>query len=204
LRLASSPNPRTNKELLVVCAQRLMLKHGYCATTLGMICETTGLSKGVFFHYFDSKKDLAKQTLQRFFQQISSHLQNVYAIAPPDPLERLEALLTEMSQLLSSPGGPHGCLIATLVVECAASEPDLRWQCAQYFRGWAKLLCVPLNEAIDRYAPGAGLNSEHLAYYCISVIEGSLVLARARNNPLVVKQNARLLLQQLRVMLSRA
>jgi AcrR family transcriptional regulator len=178
-----------------------MLQHGYCATTLGMICEATGLSKGVFFHYFDSKKDLAKETLRCFFQQVSLNLQNIYVLAPPDPLQRLEALLKAMSRLLSSPGGPHGCLIATLVVECAASEPDLRWQCAQYFREWAKLLCVPLNEAIDRFAPAAGLDSERLAYYCISVIEGSLVLARARNNPLVVQQNARLLLEQLRMML---
>jgi len=199
--LESSANPSTNKELLVGCAQKLMLRHGYCATTVGMICTTTGLSKGVFFHYFDSKKDLAKQALRSFFHEVSVRLQNAYALAPPDPLERLAVLLKEMSRLLSSPDGPHGCLIAMLVIECAASEPDLRSQCAQYLRGWAKLLCVPLNEAIDRFAPGAGLESEPLAYYCISVIEGSLVLARARNNPSVVRHNAHLLLRQIRTML---
>lgn len=201
--MASSANLSTNRELLVGCAQRLMLQHGYCATTLGMICETTGLSKGVFFHYFDSKKDLAKETLRRFFQDISLQLQTVYMLAPPDPLERLDVVLREMCLLLSAPSGPHGCLIATLVVECAASEPDLRSQCAQYFREWARLLCIPLNEAIQRFAPAANLDSERLAYYCISVIEGSLVLARARNNPIVVKQNARLLLDQLRTILGR-
>lgn len=199
--MATSVNPSTNKKRLVGAAQQLILRHGYCATTLGMICESTGLSKGVFFHYFDSKKDLARQTLHSFFQDVSAHLKNTYAVAPPDPLERLEVLLEEMGRLLSSPGGPNGCLIATLVIECAASEPDLRWQCARYFRAWAKLLCVPLNEAIDRFAPRAGLDAESLAYYCIAMIEGSLVLARARNNRLVLRHNMRLLLRQLRTLL---
>jgi len=115
----------------------------------------------------------------------------------------LQFLLCEMCNVLNSPHGPRGCLIATFVLEGAESEPDLRRRCAQYFREWAKLLSVPIGEAVARHAPTQNLDIERLSYYCISVVEGSLVLARARHNPLVVEQNVRLLVQQFRRLLGR-
>ncbi len=185
-------------------AQRLMLRHGYSATTVEMICTATKLSKGVFFHYFDSKKDLAMETLRSFFESLGGRLQESLAIAPEDPLDRLQFLLGEMCSILNSPQGPRGCLIATFVVESAEAEPDLRRRCAQYFREWAELLRIPIEEAIARHAPGQDLDGERLSYYCIAVMEGSLVLARARHNPMVVEQNARLLAQQFGKLLGRA
>jgi len=41
-------------------AKRLMLRHGYEATTTQMILEATGLSKGALYHHFASKADIAE------------------------------------------------------------------------------------------------------------------------------------------------
>ncbi|WP_447974456.1 TetR/AcrR family transcriptional regulator [Nitrospira sp. Kam-Ns4a] len=41
---------------------------GFVATTVDEICETAGLTKGSFFHYFASKEDLARVALDRFVQ----------------------------------------------------------------------------------------------------------------------------------------
>ena len=41
-------------------AKRLMLRHGYEATTTQMILEAAGLSKGALYHHFDSKADMVE------------------------------------------------------------------------------------------------------------------------------------------------
>ncbi|MEP0069343.1 TetR/AcrR family transcriptional regulator [Pyruvatibacter sp.] len=41
-------------------AKRLMLRHGYEATTTQMILEATGLSKGALYHHFTSKAEIAE------------------------------------------------------------------------------------------------------------------------------------------------
>lgn len=186
------------REQLLRYAQRLILCQGYSATTIDMICAASNLSKGVFFHYFRSKKDLATQALHGFFDSTSARLlSSAQALARLDPLQRVESLVLGISRILSSGVGPRGCLIATFVIETAETEPELRTRCAEYFRQWATLLQQPLGEAIRLYAPESELDGERLAYYCISMIEGSLLLARAQRDITVVERNAELLMAQL-------
>jgi TetR/AcrR family transcriptional repressor of nem operon len=197
----ASERRNRKKELLLLCAQRLMLRQGYWATTIESICAATKLSKGVFFHYFDSKKDLGSQVLQMFFESMNERLRQSLSKPMDDPLERLEQMLDTMAEILASGKGPRGCLIAAFVVDTAESEPALRRRCLKYFRAWAEALQAPLDEAIHRYCPNAGLDGRQLSYHCISVIEGSLLLARVQNASAVVTDNTSLLSQHLRLLL---
>jgi len=175
-----------------------MLRQGYSATSIDMICAASNLSKGVFFHYFQSKKDLGTQALHSFFDSTSARLLgSAQALARLDPLQRVESLVFGIARILSAGVGPRGCLIATFVIETAETEPELRKRCAEYFRQWATLLQQPLGEAIRQYAPQSALDVERLSYYCISMIEGSLLLARVQRDVTVVERNAELLMAQL-------
>jgi TetR/AcrR family transcriptional repressor of nem operon len=189
------------KEQLLRCAQQLMLRQGYWATTIETICATTKLSKGVFFHYFDSKKELGAEALQRFFDEINERLRKDLDTLPANPLARLELMIKGMAEIMGSRSGPRGCLIAAFVVDTAEIEPALRRACSKYFRAWALMLQAPLEEAIRMYCPHDGLDSEHLSYYCISVIEGSLLLARAQHGVAVMNQNTALLTDHIRLLL---
>jgi TetR/AcrR family transcriptional regulator, transcriptional repressor for nem operon len=197
---ASQPKS-AKRDLLLQAAQRLMLRRGYWATSLDEICEASGLSKGVFFHYFASKKDLGEQTLRYFFDDIETRLHGNAGALPSDPLERVRLLIQGMAQILSSPDGPGGCLIATFTIDTAEADSELRERCAGYFDEWARILQQHLQAAIDQYAPHAPLDSAELAYYCISVIEGSLLLIRARRSGALLAQNLDLLMKQLQFVL---
>ncbi len=50
-------------------AKRLMLRHGYEATTTQMILEATGLSKGALYHHFTSKAEIAEAIYAETSQQ---------------------------------------------------------------------------------------------------------------------------------------
>ena len=48
-----------SKTRLLNAAIRVIRSKGYCATRIEDICEAAGLTKGSFFHHFDSKEALA-------------------------------------------------------------------------------------------------------------------------------------------------
>src|SRR5262245_10630984 len=54
------------KEKLLDAAQELMLTQGYTATSVDEVCQSAGLTKGSFFHYFQSKEDLGMAVVRRF------------------------------------------------------------------------------------------------------------------------------------------
>jgi TetR/AcrR family transcriptional repressor of nem operon len=186
------------RDRLLQSAQQLMLRQGYWATTIETICAATKLSKGVFFHYFNSKKALGRAALQRFFDEINQQLRKDLDPPPPDPLDCLELMIKGMTDILASPNGPRGCLIAAFVLDTAEIEPALRRTCAKYFSAWALMLQAPLEEAIRMYCPHEGLSSEQLSYYCICVIEGSLLMARAQHATEVMNHNMSLLTGHIR------
>src|SRR5512143_3693779 len=56
----------TAKEKLVRTARNLMLAQGYPITSVDDIIEAAGVSKGSFYHYFDSKEELALTAMHEF------------------------------------------------------------------------------------------------------------------------------------------
>lgn len=51
------------------CAQRLIYSTGYEQMSIQDICQKLGISKGAFYHYFDSKPALLEALLDRMSQQ---------------------------------------------------------------------------------------------------------------------------------------
>ena len=49
------------RQEIIVAALRLFAKRGYRATTMGDIARAMGCSKGLLYHYFASKAELADQ-----------------------------------------------------------------------------------------------------------------------------------------------
>lgn len=47
------------RDRLISAAETLFAEHGYAGTTIDQIIEKAGCSKGTFYHYFDSKEELA-------------------------------------------------------------------------------------------------------------------------------------------------
>ena len=57
---------RTSKGKLVQAARNLMLAQGYPITSVDDIIKAAGVSKGSFYHHFNSKEDLALTAMHEF------------------------------------------------------------------------------------------------------------------------------------------
>ena len=65
-----------SKEHIILIASRLFLQKNFKEVTMKEIVEKTGLSKGAFYHYFDSKEQLFLEVLDYFFQSVTRNYEN--------------------------------------------------------------------------------------------------------------------------------
>jgi TetR/AcrR family transcriptional repressor of nem operon len=66
MRTAELDSPTRDK--LLDAAEGHMLSKGFTATSVDDVCRAAGLTKGSFFHYFDSKEHLGRVVVERFYR----------------------------------------------------------------------------------------------------------------------------------------
>ena len=94
------PDSPTKRKLLAA-AQNLMLAKGFTATTVDDVCESARLTKGSFFHYFETKEALGKAVLDRYVSTMFQAIQDAPFLKKDDPLQRIYGyvdFLIEMSR----------------------------------------------------------------------------------------------------------
>jgi TetR/AcrR family transcriptional repressor of nem operon len=187
MRTAQVQSP--TKEKLLDAAQQLMLVKGFPATTVDEICATAGFTKGSFFHYFESKEQLGKEVLDRFYFFLQQTVQQGSFRKKSDPLQRVYGYVDRFIEMSTNPEMPSGCLLGHFTQELSETHPEIRSLCAQCFAEWAALLKQDLDEAKAKHAPKANFDTQSLAEYFIAVMQGSRILATAKQDAGVFEQN---------------
>ena len=175
---------------LLDAAQALMLAQGFAATTVEEICEAAKVTKGCFFHYFESKDELGTVLLERFCQS-SQALHQGLCGAEADPLKRVYAYIDGTIKLSQDPVLSKGCLLGLFSQELADTNPTIRKACCEGFEEWAKGFTKELTAAKARYAPKTSFSPKEVAEHFIAVLEGSMILGKTRKDMRVMAQNLR-------------
>jgi len=167
-RTQSTELPETKRKL-VDAGMNLMRERGFNATTVDEICAAAGVTKGGFFHYFKSKDDIAKAALASFHEVKLK----AYADAPfrklANPLDRV--------------------FIGVFAQELAFTNPELRSACLSYLSKIAEDFGKDLAEAKAAYAPHASFDPKRLAMLYVSIVQGSLILAKVAEDSDAVEAN---------------
>jgi len=116
-----SRGERTRDDILQT-AKRLFSLNGYFHTSTSDILEAVSLSKGAFYHHFNSKEELALAVLDRLrLDYIDEVIQPVQAC---DPGQRPRELLKRILQLNRSGQWFNCLLLIRLIQETAQLEGD--------------------------------------------------------------------------------
>jgi TetR/AcrR family transcriptional repressor of nem operon len=174
--------PETKRKL-VDAGVKLMRAHGFNATTVDDICAEAGVTKGGFFHYFKSKQEIAKAAVARFQEGKIRDFQNAPFRKLADPLDRVFGRLEFAKE---AAGGQErltkGCLIGMFAQELSFTNPELRDVCKDLFARVAQDFETDLAEAKALHAPKAAFDPKNLAMMYVSIVQGSLMLAKASGN----------------------
>ena len=171
-----------SKTKLLDAALRVIRAKGYGATRIDDVCAAAGLTKGSFFHHFDSKEELALEAAEHFGVLADA----VFSAAPyqrlPDPLERLVGYVDFRKAILQGDLPDYTCLLGTMVQETYGTHPEIRKACDRLICAHAATLVADIEAAIRKYGIQPAWTAESLAYHIQAVIQGAFVLAKARQS----------------------
>jgi TetR/AcrR family transcriptional regulator, transcriptional repressor for nem operon len=177
------------KQKLLDAAQELMRTNGYAATSVDDVCEAAGLTKGSFFHYFESKEHLGREVAERYFSARKEMFQSAPFRGKKDPLERVFGYVDFLLEMARHPEAGKGCLLGTFAQELSDSHPGIRSVCAACFDEQCADLRRELEEAKAAYAPRARWSPQTLAEHLVTILQGALILAKARQDPKVLRDS---------------
>lgn len=154
-----------------------MLAGGYSATSIEDVCKAAGVSKGSFYHFFDSKEEFGLAVLDAFYERGVERVREGDFAKIADPVERLRAFFDHMERI-SPQLWRHGCLLGSFATELAESSPTIRDRVGELFDALGEHM-VPVFLAVT----GDVDRARDLAEEMLAQIEGTIVIARAHGEP---------------------
>jgi len=172
-----------SKAKFLRAALHVIRAKGYEGTTVEDVCEVAALTKGSFFHHFDTKEDLALAAAEYF----AATAESVFAAAPyrraADPLDRVLGYIEFRAAIMRGDLPDFTCLLGTMVQETYQTHPAIRKACEKHISNHARTVAKDIAEAKRRYAPDAPWEPESLAFYTQAVIQGAFILAKSKQSP---------------------
>ena len=175
--MSGPPKPHT-RDLLLDATVAALIARGYAGCSVQEICDAAGLSKGAFFHCYESKADAALNAVDRFADTRLRQMQAVADRAGLDPRARVFGLIDGLISVASDTFLTENCLLGVLGQE-APPDSQVAARVAARLRRWADWVGQELagcDLPLDVEAVSLG---QHL----IAVFEGGLLLSRAAHDP---------------------
>lgn len=168
------------KVKLLDAAQKLILVNGFVGTSVDEICKTAKLTKGSFFHYFESKEKLGAELLTRYCASSKEMFKKGCCEEEKDPLKRIYNFLDCLTEMANQ--NSHGCLLGGMSQELADSHPGIRSVCAKGFSELTEFLAGEFEKAKKMHAPKAGWTARSLANHLVVLMQGSLLLGKVTHD----------------------
>jgi TetR/AcrR family transcriptional regulator, transcriptional repressor for nem operon len=183
----SPPGRASARQRLLDAGVDLIRTKGYAATSVDELCAAAGVTKGAFFHHFESKAALGVAVANHWTETTSA----LFAAAPyhrhADPLDRIFAYLGFRLELIDGPIEAFTCLVGTMVQEIHTTHPELRDACEASMSRHARTLEADLAAVIaDRGV--TGVTAESLALYTQVVLQGAFILSKAKGGPDIARE----------------
>lgn len=174
---------------LLDSALELIREKGYSSTSVDELCAHAGVTKGAFFHHFESKGALAVAAANHWSEITGALFETAPYHQHDDPLDRVLAYLDFRKALLKGEIAEFTCLVGTMVQETYGTDPAIREACDASISGHAAKVEVDIALAMKRYRIRAPWTAESLAMHTQAVLQGAFILAKAKGGAAVAAAN---------------
>lgn len=177
-----APSVINAKTKLLDAAMSVIRSKGYSATTVDDLCASAQVTKGAFFHHFESKEALGVAAADHW----TRNTRELFAAAPyhrhADPLDRVLGYIEFRKQLLHGTLPEFTCLVGTMVQETFDTVPAIREACKRSIVGHAEAVQADIAAAMRAHNIKADWNAASLALHTQAVLQGAFILAKAQRN----------------------
>jgi TetR/AcrR family transcriptional repressor of nem operon len=177
------------KEKLLDASLSLIREQGFAATTVDDLCDRAGVTKGGFFHHFESKAALGVAAVEHWSRTTGALFREAPYHRAPDALGRVRAYLALRKSLIRGDLSEFTCVAGTLAQETYASHPMIRAACAASIFGHADTLVEDIAAALKERGVDGDFTPESLAAHTQCVLQGAFILAKARGDAQIAVQS---------------
>lgn len=168
------------RQRILEAAMRLFYEQGYGATGIATILREADVHPGSLYHAFPNKEALLLGVLKEYQRMLRPVVMDPIERDEPDPIERIFALMRWYRGGMEMTGCRQGCPIGNLALEVSDTNPEARVEIDRNFEGWADSILAWLEQAGDRLP--IGCDRRALSRFVLTVMEGGLMQARARDS----------------------
>lgn len=176
---------KDTRQNLIETAVDLIWQSSYGAVSVDGICQTAGVNKGSFYHFFPSKAALTVAAMEEHFAQFRPELDAAFSPALP-PLKRFENLadmiLLHQDLAFEKYGHVCGCPFASLGCEMAGQEEGIRAKTDEIFTTHAHYCEAALRDAVSQGHLPPNTDCVAVASELCAYTMGQLTMARIQNN----------------------
>lgn len=185
----NDPDRGDARSRLLQAARDVIRMRGFAATSVDELCRAAGVSKGAFFHHFQSKEALAVAAAQYWTQTTSAFFASAPYHQDVDPLARVLGYVDFRRQIIDGELAEFTCLAGTLTQEVYGSSEAIRQACAESIFGHAATLEPDIRAAMQARAIQADWSAASLAAHTQAVLQGAFILAKAGADPDIARDS---------------
>ena len=182
-RKAAGSAKQSARDKLLDAAVHVVRQKGYASTSVDDLCKEAGVTKGAFFHHFASKEDLGVAAARYWSDFTTEFFNSAPYQKLSDPLDRLLGYIDFRREILRGKVEDFTCLLGTMVQEAYETSPKIRQACDESISRHATAVARDIVAAKKLYAPDARWDAEELALFTQVVLQGSFILAKAKQGP---------------------
>lgn len=179
------------KERLFDAAIELIWKNSYGSVGVEEICREAGVQKGSFYYFFSSKAQLVAAALEANWQLRAAELREIFDPRVP-PVQRIVDYFCSIYERQRGKkrtlGQTPGCVHGSIGLECSRQEAQIRETVADIARQRCQWFTNALmdGQRLGDISPELDPAMVGTALFCL--LQGGLMQARIRNDPLVIKR----------------
>ncbi|NHN30433.1 TetR/AcrR family transcriptional regulator [Paenibacillus agricola] len=165
------------KAHIIMKSAELFNQKGYAGTTMQDIIEATGLTKGGLYRSFTNKDEIALEAFKYAGNLLSEHFSAAIQ-GKETAIEKISAMGEVYSDAVHNPPLIGGCPFLITAVESDHASPFLRDQTLAIYELTLSLIQSILKQGIADKELRVDMDTESVASFCFSAIEGGILVSR--------------------------
>ena len=191
--MARRRDPEWTRGQLIEAAFGEMHENGYAAAGVDRIIERSGVTKGAFYHHFESKKELAQAVIDSVVRPmvVEAFLAPLGEIS--DPIDGLQQCLTSQMEHLTPERIASGCPLNNFAQELAGVDDDFQEQIDGLYGHWRDAIAQALTRGQEAGQVRIDIDPQEVATFTVAAISGTAGFAKSARDVDVARTSVRVL-----------
>ncbi len=168
-----------------------MLSKGYEGTSIQDITDRINSTKGLIYHYFGSKKDVAaaviEEAIKPAYNEFWSHTWSELYGGGENPLENIIAVIDKLYEKKGGEFSKTGCPLGNLILELSTKDIYLSRLTDEILIVWHTHIEKALLKAKEKRIIAKDADLINIGNFIIAGVEGCVMLSKSKHNKKVLK-----------------